>query len=521
MRKLTFLFFLVLVSSLAFSQGSMVPVATAFKTINGQTYPIPNAAITVCPANSSGIPCQLPLSNAVYADRALTIPLGNPFPADANGNYQFAALPASYTVTVSAPGFAGYSYQVDTPGGGGSTSGVQYAFAGSYQVNQGSNGRADAIQTFPCDQFFCTFVLGSYSFAPCCSQTDGSMGLSPPAFTSSLPHLSHSVNGLWYSSMLALDSPCDMADGCSGLGPELRQNQPLIFSPNLYNPVTNNLTIRAFDGDFFDIQPGSGMIIAGSVTSGTFQSPVNNVTGEGMTQTSTGAQATFVLIEPSGAMLVSSAVLGSPDSSHTWVGNTSGAVFTPTATPAIPYCQYVPDEGHDDGCFGQDGKFQLSNDGAPLAPVLTQGPFLPSDFTTANNTSFQTISAGGTTLGFSKQAKTAVSEFHCVLMYSQATANAAVAFGIQAVTNSPTNINASGDMATSATAKTSGVLNGLSSTTATAIVSATPGATATVSRVVLDGTIEDSAHANIFNLMISTATGADAVTIKRGSFCSF
>jgi hypothetical protein len=531
MRKLSIALFVAVVSwlalsPLAWSQGVIVPTQTALKTVNGLTQPIANATITVCAANASGIPCSPALVNAVFTDRTLLQPLGNPFSADANGNYTFAIAPGSYTVTVTASGYAGFSYQVDTPGtgGGGGSCGsscVQYQFPGSYQVNQGTHGNSDAIQIFPCDQFYCTFVLGSYSQAPCCSQTDGTLGLTPTIFTSVLPHIAVSVNGLFFPTIMQADSPCDMADGCTGTGPEVRQNQGLLFSPSLWNPVTNNITINALDGDFFDVQPGFGKIIAGSVTSGTFQGPVNNIGGEGITQTSTGAQATFVLIEPTGALLTTNVVLGSPDNSHTWVGNNSGAVFTPTATPVVPYCQYAPTAGHDYGCFGSDGKFQFSDDGAPLAPVLTQGPSLPSDFTTANNTSLQNITAGGVTLGFSKQAKAAKSEFHCVLLYSQGTANAAVAFGIQAVTNAPINIEASGEMSTTPTAKTAGTLATLATTTATNIVSATPGATAAVFRAVLDGTIEDSAQANTFNIMVSTATGADAVTIKRGSSCSF
>lgn len=140
-----------------------------------------------------------------------------------------------------------------------------------------------------------------------------------------------------------------------------------------------------------------------------------------------------------------------------------------------------------------------------------------SDFTTANNTSLQVI----TGLSWVLQANLAQNvPFHCSIAYSQATANAAVAFGIQSATISPTNIFASGREFTSATAATQGVLATLSSTTATNIVSATPSATATNFSVELDGYIENpSGSANTINILVSTATGADAVTIKRGSWC--
>jgi hypothetical protein len=142
--------------------------------------------------------------------------------------------------------------------------------------------------------------------------------------------------------------------------------------------------------------------------------------------------------------------------------------------------------------------------------------FVTGDFTTAANTSLQTIT--GLTWTF---PATAINyEFHCHLAYSQGTANAAVAFGIQAATNNPTNIFATGEIATSTTALTKGVLATLATTTATNIVSATPSATATNFTADLAGTIELAASANTINIMVSTATSADAVTIKRGSWCS-
>jgi hypothetical protein len=63
-----------------------------------------------------------------------------------------------------------------------------------------------------------------------------------------------------------------------------------------------------------------------------------------------------------------------------------------------------------------------------------------------------------------------------------------------------------------------GTLATLTTTTATAIVTGTPGATATNYTAELDGTIE-SPSANTINIMVSTATAADAVTVLRGSYC--
>jgi hypothetical protein len=141
-----------------------------------------------------------------------------------------------------------------------------------------------------------------------------------------------------------------------------------------------------------------------------------------------------------------------------------------------------------------------------------------TDFTTTSSTSLQTI----TGLSWTIPANTALNvPFICELTYNQATGNAAVAFGIQDVTVSPTNIGAQGYISTSSTAATNGVLVALASTTATAIVSATPGATGTDYAAEVSGLIEapSNASSTSINIMVSTATAGDAVTVRRGSFC--
>jgi hypothetical protein len=114
MRKLPLLFALLLLPEIAAAQGVASPPQVALNTLNGVTRPIPNATITVCAANASGIPCAPVLVNQVWANSALNVafPGGNPFTSDANGNYQFFATAGQYTVTVTASGYAGYSSQV-------------------------------------------------------------------------------------------------------------------------------------------------------------------------------------------------------------------------------------------------------------------------------------------------------------------------------------------------------------------------------------------------------------------------
>lgn len=69
--------------------------------------------------------------------------------------------------------------------------------------------------------------------------------------------------------------------------------------------------------------------VTGSVTSGTFTA------GEKLKQGTSNAIAYLISVPGgSGPMHIGAIVSGTPDSTHTWVGQSSAAVFTPTATPA-------------------------------------------------------------------------------------------------------------------------------------------------------------------------------------------
>lgn len=143
---------------------------------------------------------------------------------------------------------------------------------------------------------------------------------------------------------------------------------------------------------------------------------------------------------------------------------------------------------------------------------------LTSDFTSAANTSLQTI----TGLSWNLDGTAKNYSFHCSLMYSQGTAAASMQFGIQVATANPTNVNAKGRVDTSTSAQTSGVLTGLATTTATSIVTFTPSASATVFGADLDGSIELPANlgaGNVVNIMVQTSNASDLPTVKRGSYC--
>lgn len=146
--------------------------------------------------------------------------------------------------------------------------------------------------------------------------------------------------------------------------------------------------------------------------------------------------------------------------------------------------------------------------------------FVAGDFTTSGvGTAFELI----TGLTWTIPASTALNvPFSCKLVYHQNVATDAVAFGIRDVTVSPTNILGHGVMYTNTTASTEGNLVALASTTATAIVSATPSAITTNWLATISGFIEapSNASSSAIQIMVSTATAADTVTVKRGSFCT-
>jgi hypothetical protein len=141
-----------------------------------------------------------------------------------------------------------------------------------------------------------------------------------------------------------------------------------------------------------------------------------------------------------------------------------------------------------------------------------------ADFTDASSTALQAIT--GLTWTFPRNTATN-SPFECHIQYDQTVGTATVAFGIQSVTISPTNISAQGQLYTAAGAVSQGNLQTLTTTTATNIVTGTPSATTTIFNADLFGMLElpSNASANVVNIMVSQSTGADLVVIKRGSYC--
>lgn len=140
-----------------------------------------------------------------------------------------------------------------------------------------------------------------------------------------------------------------------------------------------------------------------------------------------------------------------------------------------------------------------------------------ADFTTAANTSLQTI----TGLTWTLVANLAQNvPFSCHLLYSQATGAVADQFGVQSAGLAPTLFVAKARVQTNSTAFIAQNLPGLASTTATAVVTFTPSAITTIWEADISGLIENpSGVSTAINIMAQTSNAADLLTVKRGSFC--
>jgi hypothetical protein len=114
MKKLILCLFLF--STTCCAQG-VSHTNVALYNSGGNARIVPSALITVCNASDPQVPCTTKVS--LYTDPGLSVPLANPFNADANGNYTFYVAAGNYTVTVTGAGVIGYSYQISLLGGAG------------------------------------------------------------------------------------------------------------------------------------------------------------------------------------------------------------------------------------------------------------------------------------------------------------------------------------------------------------------------------------------------------------------
>lgn len=95
----------------------------------------------------------------------------------------------------------------------------------------------------------------------------------------------------------------------------------------MYGLMTNPAYKFNFNPDWIHYSLLGLSTITGGVTSGTF------VDGEQVIQASTNASAPLIQIQPVSNSMKVGPISGIADGTHTWVGQTSGAVYTPTSLP--------------------------------------------------------------------------------------------------------------------------------------------------------------------------------------------
>ena len=171
----------------------------------------------------------------------------------------------------------------------------------------------------------------------------------------------------------------------------------------------------------------------------------------------------------------------------------------------------------------------LGNDTVLLGSPNTKYSSLKGTIKAQNNTQLLTANSAGitaTTPGTTEWTwgalfKSTNYSLHCSILYSQALAAAGVGFAIQSATTAATRIDAWGSVFTTNTGTSAqGAVQNLTSTTATSIVSATPGVAGTIYQASLDGTIQVGATAGTLNILVYTGNASDAITIYAGSYCA-
>jgi len=133
-------------------------------------------------------------------------------------------------------------------------------------------------------------------------------------------------------------------------------------------------------------------------------------------------------------------------------------------------------------------------------------------------------SGGGVPLTFTLPSQSGLSwHWQCDGVVGQATAATANSWNFITATNGATNVTASYDMYTAATAKAGGATTDQASTTSTVVIGPTwtLGGTATKMPFHIAGQVEGaSASGTVLSLQIVAPTPADVITIYRGATCT-
>jgi hypothetical protein len=151
---------------------------------------------------------------------------------------------------------------------------------------------------------------------------------------------------------------------------------------------------------------------------------------------------------------------------------------------------------------------------------------LRSQILTANSSAITATTPGTTVWTWGALPVSQNFSFKCEILYNQqGTAVAGDGFAVQGATNAPTRLDAWGKIYTTDPASTTvtgslGSAQNITSTTATSVVTATPGAITTVYQAELAGTIQVGASASTLNINAFTGNASDSITIQAGSYCT-
>lgn len=222
-----------------------------------------------------------------------------------------------------------------------------------------------------------------------------------------------------------------------------------------------------------------------------------------------------------------SAAQGNPVNYDVYVSTGGGFTISTSNVTGLSqvYSSGTPGGGGGMPTMPTAGPTMLSNLGVitPSSKSVTQSLAVTSADVTCGTGGTLTPCTALTTitgLSVSLPAISANWSFACDLIVSQATAAAADQIGVQTATNAPTNLAASGIAYTAAAVSTAAAITGVSSTSAQSVVTFTPGGTGTRLPIHISGTVEGaSASGTTLNIMALTGSGADLLTIYRGSSC--
>jgi hypothetical protein len=543
----------LLLSACAFATGGLYQDKAMGKLINGNMLlALPGATIEVCTDQA----CVSPIT--LYSDAALTVPLGTSTVADVNANFRFFGTPGVYWCQESALGFATATAlcQISSATGSGGSGTVTSVSSGNlsplFTVAVATSTVTPAfsftLSTAAAHNFFGNNTGSTAApayFRPACADlSDASAFCNGTAYSSltgvpQLPITKTAVTSFWLRSY----------DSTTGV---FTTSQPA------FTDISGVHTCAQEPAQTGDVTSSSGscgatvVALNGTSLAGLATGILKNTTSTGVpsiaafadlpainsVSTAHGVALNEGAATPLGGTAVGGAnfpLIGVAASDPAW--STIAYPTTITASGCLVYASSTTSLACGANIAANKVIRSAGSGTAPVASNITDGTTVGlvsiNSFVQANNTvrltadsSAITATTPGTAfLTFAANPVSTNFSFKCELLYSQATAVVLDGFAVQGATNAPTRLDAWGSMdttnptSTNYTGSKGSALN-ITTTTATPVVSATPGATGTVYQATLKGTIQGGASAPTLTIYAFTGNASDAVTIKAGSYCS-